>query len=335
MIMVAKWFRSPERAPVPRLDPCRIRVVSTGRANSGKTTLVDQICSKLLMKPLPSGLHFQGESPGEVACLLRHLHNRDDLQHQTIRLATTTSRSIDLHLCEGGSMRATLSLEDPVGQLFTGPALRGEKILRMQYEDFCRTSPRADVYWQFLPCVPREYTSEHVKRLRTDICLTVGYLQDALNRREGDQPAALAIIVPRIDVRYPDADTARARFRRELLDALATLLRPLTGRPELTEVALFPVSSLGFGTTRALELSKPGPDPFCSVTFGEPDWRLLPDVDARPFNVVPLAVWTLLAGLRQRVVTDLELSREAVHLCRTLKTDLQSLRGWYFPIKNN
>jgi hypothetical protein len=333
--MLAKWFRRPEQAPVPRLDPCRIRVISAGRANSGKTTLVDQICSKLLMHPLPSGLAFQGESPRELARLLWHLHHRNALQHQPIRLATTTPRAIELRLCEAGSTRAVLSLEDPVGQLFTGSALRGEKILRMQYEEFCRTSPQADVYWQFLPCVPRGYTSDDVKRLRTDICLTVGYIQDALNRRVGDRPAALAIIVPRIDVRYPDADTARARFRKELLDVLAALLQPLTGRPELTEVALFPVSSLGFGTTRALDLPHPDPDPFRSVTFGERDWRLLPGVDARPFNVVPLAVWTLLAGLRQRVVTDLELSREAVHLCRTLKTDLQSLRAWYFPIKNS
>lgn len=333
--MFANLFRRLDQTPGPKPDPCRIQVILAGRANSGKTTLVDQICSKLLMHPLPSGLSFQGTSPRELARLLWHLHHRDALQHQAIRLATTTPRSIDLRLCDSGTTRAILSLEDPVGQLFTGSALRGEKMLRFQYEEFCRTSPQADVYWQFLPCVPREYTSDDIKRLRTDICLTVGYIQDALNRRSSDQPAALGIIVPRIDIRYPDADIARSRFRKELLDVLITLLQPLTSRPELTEVALFPVSSLGFGTTRVLDLPHPDPDPFRSVTFGERDWRLLPGVDARPFNVVPLAIWTLLAGLRQRVVTDLEQSREAVHLGRTLKTDLQSLRAWYFPIKNN
>lgn len=113
------------------------------------------------------------------------------------------------------------------------------------------------------------------------------------------------------------------------LRGLREWFESLTEIPRVAEAAIFPVSAFGFGTAQEL----PGTDrrPANDLSYGEREWVLRREAEQRPYNVTTLVIWSLLAALRQRPISNAE---EQTRVCQQLQDTLDRLAGWHIPVKD-
>jgi hypothetical protein len=317
----------------PRPEAARgsriVTAAQVGREHAGKTLLHDQAAQALLRQPLPSGLEFAVEDPRRLAELLARGRELDAELHEHGRATTVHPARQTFALLERGRGLGHLRLLDTVGQLLTHTRPGSPAAEQDRYQGYLDTLGRADVLWLVVPSPPTPCLLADEERLRSDVLLTVTYARAALERRGAARPCCVAVVLTRIDARYRDEEEARRRLPREVLGWLRRQVAPLLESDRVGEAALFPVTAFGFGA--ALPGAARGGN---GLARGEVSWRLKPGVAPRPWNLAPLLVWTLWAGLRHKATAALGAAvPELARVCKRLRRDLDELGGWHLPLK--
>src|SRR5262249_27316181 len=156
------------------------------------------------------------------------------------------------------------------------------------------------------------------------------YLREALRLRPQKQPAAVALVLSKIDTLFENAEQARASLTDAvLLDALGPLVSLVEKSKRVSEAVIAPVTAFGFGKAvlREAESEPAGEaDAEDELGVGEPVWLLREGATPEPFNLVGLFLWTLLAGLVHAAGPDVLAAESGLGtVCRTLRDDLEAV----------
>src|SRR5262249_39586746 len=150
------------------------------------------------------------------------------------------------------------------------------------------------------------------------------------------QPAAVALVLSKIDTLFKDAEEARASLTDDVLrKALGPLVHLIQQSSRVSDAVIIPVTAFGFGNAvrreSATERNGAAPeaedDPFGS----EPIWLLREGTAPQPFNLDTLLLWTLFFGLHNQRQHDEE--SDIDQICRKLQDDLESADPWLLVLK--
>jgi hypothetical protein len=299
-----------------------------GRENAGKTALFKTLYAGPMQIDLPSGLRLGVQDPRRMAELIRDSRETYRGLHERGLLSTVDPKEIEYHLLDLGRVRLGLQIREVIGQVLTRTMPQSPAQQQQLYADYLTDLATSDVLWMLLPCPPASSTEEDQERLYDDFLLSSAYAQAAMRQR--GKPCAMAIVLSKLDSRYGTEDQARERVQNDVLGWLRRQASNcLLGLENLEELTIFPVSSFGFGRS----VIKPHTDKERSSRSSEEAEWVLRGAGPRPFNLTPLVLWSLVAGLRHREVTVVgREERELAQLLWRLQTDLESLEGWYYTL---
>src|SRR5207302_9035644 len=99
-----------------------------------------------------------------------------------------------------------------------------------------------------VPCPPPNPSPRDRRRYANDLRLACAYVREALRLRTLEQPAAVALVLTKIDTLFKDADEARAALTDAALrDALGPLGHLVEQSDRVSDAVVLPVTSFGFG----------------------------------------------------------------------------------------
>jgi len=302
-------------------DTIKIEVI--GRERAGKTAMLKSLYAGPLQEILPSGLRFGVTDPMRMAEIIRKA--REDYRDMRRRgiVSTVDCPVLDYSVLKAGRRMCGLQIREAVGQVLSYTTTESAPEDQERCQQYRQHLAEASVLWQVIPCLPASPTQGEVQRLRDDVLLTLTYALDALKNRRVSRPAALALIVTKIDTRYESAEAAKTRMPGEMLRWLKHQVEDLLASRDLADAACFPVSAYGFGTAEL------------SATLGPGKEWILKTASPRPFNLTPLILWSLTAGLRNAEVgVNGGREPELLQILRHLRHDLNALPNcWYLPLK--
>jgi hypothetical protein len=189
-----------------------------------------------------------------------------------------------------------------------------------------------------VPCPAPNPGTHDRRRYANDLRITVAYLREALRLRSLKQPVAVALVLSKIDTLFKDAEEARDSLPDDVLRrALGPLVQLLEKSARVSDAAIIPVTSFGFGNA---VLGEPGserdgaPPESTDEPFGEePIWLLREGVAPDPFNLDTLFLWTLQLGLLNQD-GDAEEGSAIVEICQMLTDDLNAGDSWLLSLKS-
>ena len=248
---------------------------------------------------------------------------------------TLEPSQIRYYLYEGDQQRVVYKMREVIGQVLTHTMPDSSQEQQARYDEYLKTLVNTHALWAVIPCCPPNPSARDRRRYSNDLRITSAYLREALRLRTMDQPAAVALVLSKIDTLFEDAGEARATLTNDVLrSALGPLVHLVDQSTHVSEAVILPVTAFGFGNAVRREgdggPAEPDDDPFGS----EPVWLLKENAAPQPFNLDTLVVWTLLFGLRaQENPTMLEDRSDIGGLCRMLEDDLLGEDRWIVPLK--
>lgn len=223
---------------------------------------------------------------------------------------------------------------------------------------YLKTLVNTHVLWAVVPCPPPNPGAANRRRYANDLRITMAYLREALRLRTVKSPAAVALVLSKVDALFPDAEQARASLPDEALrTALGPLVHLIDTSARVSDAVIIPVSAFGFGNAVLRDDQAPeegqednGEDSgedngragatseFKDEAFGgEPVWLLREGVTQQPFNLDALFLWTLIVGLRrqggQSVLDEAESGLGKT--CRALRADFEAAEPWLVRLKGS
>jgi hypothetical protein len=312
------------RVAIPALD-----VVLAGPEAGGKSVLIDLVCLAAAMTAQPSGLRVGVANPLHLAEVsARTRATLEDLRAGG-RHTTTAAESTLLSLFDSGRERLRARFRDAVGQVLTRTTPASPAADRAAHAAYVNALAGADTWWMVVPTPPARHTVADEQYLYQDVETLLAHGRAALARRDPNRLVTIAVLVSKIDSRYTSAEDARDRLPREFGNWLVRQFRTLATDPGIGDVSVFPVTALGFGTTR--ERAARAPD---GHSRGDRVFVLRPDAHPKPWNLHAAVVWTLLAGVGHRPRDEFgDDAAAVVELARRLRNDLAPLNGWRIPVK--
>jgi hypothetical protein len=317
-----------------------LRAGCIGRGHAGKTSLFRAMGEGPVGDFFPSGLHVDVGDPREVAQMIREAEETQRLLQASGLPPTLEASQIRYYLYDGDQRRVVYRMREVIGQVLTHTLPSSEPGQQARYDDYLHTLVNTHVLWAVIPCPPPNPSPRDRRRYANDLRITGAYLREALRLRTLPQPAAVALVLSKIDTLFKDADEARAALPDDtLLGALGPLTHLVETSSHVSDAVILPASAFGFGNA-VLHEPKPGREaPHAEGAdegpFGaEPTWLLREGAVPRPFNLDTLVVWTLLFGLlNQDGGVGLEADSELGGLCRMLREDLLGEERWFVPLK--
>jgi hypothetical protein len=163
-------------------------------------------------------------------------------------------------------------------------------------------------------------------------------LELALRERTNTRPCSVAIVATMVDAVYDDFQQARSFLTAERLRAdLRDLFEVVETSEAVRYAAVFPVTTFGFG-----HATRPAPSELLVSGNGPPTsdpaqvaWRLRAGLPPKPFNILPLLVWTIVHGLYHQEVGVLDDEATVARVYSRLVDEFDHLDSWYLPIKEN
>jgi hypothetical protein len=316
-----------------------VQVGCVGRGHAGKTALLRALSEGPVGDFFPSGLHVDAGDPREVAQMIREAEEAERLLHRVGLPPTLKASQIRYCLYDGAAPRVCYRLREVIGQVLTHtlPDSAGEQ--QERYADYIRSLVDTHVLWAVVPCPPPDPGSRDRRRYANDLHITLAYLREALRLRSRERPAAVALVLSKIDALFQDAAEARRSLTDEVLRAsFGPLVHLVEQSPQVADAVIIPVSAFGFGNAVLREegVAREGADPEpADGPFGaEPIWLLREGKSARPYNLDALFIWTLVFGLVNEEGPDvLEADTELGRICQTLCHDLDAIEPWFLPLK--
>jgi hypothetical protein len=326
------------RPEVEQQDGPAVRVGCIGRGHAGKTALFHALGEGLVGDFLPSGLHIDASDPREVARMIRE-------NDETLRLLHAcglppTLQASQMHYClyAGEKRLVAYRLREVIGQVLSHTLPDSSPDLQARYDEYLKSLQNTHVLWAVVPCPPPEADSADHRRYANDLHIALAYLREALRLRTPEQPAAVALVLSKIDAPFETADQARDALTDEVLrNSLGPLVHLVEQSANVSDAVIVPTSALGFGNAVRRESGadrheappESADDPFGS----EPIWLLREGTSASPFNLDTLFLWTLLLGLLRQAGPGAETDGEVAGVCRMLGEDLEAGDPWLVPLK--
>jgi hypothetical protein len=248
---------------------------------------------------------------------------------------TLEASQIRYYLYDGDQPRVSYKMREVIGQVLTHTLPTSSAELQAKYDEYLRTLVNTHVLWAVVPCPPPNPSPRDRRRYSNDLRITCAYLREALRLRTLEQPAAVVLVLSKIDTMFKDADEAQAALSDDLLrDALGPLVHLVGKSTHVYDAIILPVTAFGFGNAvlREGEEGRSGTQPSDEDPFGaEPIWLLRDGVVPRPYNLDTLVIWTLLFGLLNQ---DGEQAKpEVAEMCQLLREDLIGEDRWFLPLK--
>jgi hypothetical protein len=315
-----------------------VRVGCIGRGAAGKTALLRTLGEGPVGDFFPSGLHVDAGDPREVAQMIREAEQTQRLLHSFGLPPTLEVSQIRYCLYDGVVPRVSYRFREVIGQVLTHTLPDSAADLQASFTQYLTSLVSTHVLWAVVPCSPPNPSARDRRRYANDLRITLAYLREALRLRPAEQPVAVALVLSKIDVLFPDAEQACAALTDEVLRTCLGPLVPLVEQSDqVADAAIIPVSTFGFGNAVLREggsepegRQEAEEDPFGA----EPTWLLREGVSAQPTNLDTLFLWTLLAGLLRLAGPDAsEEGSEPGALCRTLGADLNAVDPWLLSLK--
>jgi hypothetical protein len=242
-------------------------------------------------------------------------------------------------LYDGDEPRAVYKMREVIGQILTHTLPDSAAELQARYGDYLKSLVNTHVLWVLVPCPPPNPTARDRRRYANDLRISLAYLREALRLRPLKQPAAVALVLSKIDTLFESAEEARASLTDEVLrEALGPLVSLIDRSKRVSEAVIAPVTSFGFGNAVLREAEgerASGAHATEDELLGaEPVWLLREGATPEPFNLDGLFLWTLLAGLVHAAGPELLEAQSVLGgVCRTLRDDLEAVDPWLIPIK--
>jgi hypothetical protein len=315
-----------------------VQVGCIGRGHAGKTALLRALSEGPVGDFFPSGLHVDGGDPREVARMIREAEEAQRLLHQFGLPPTLQASQMRYCLYDGAAPRVVYRLREVIGQVLTHTLPDSAPEQQARYTDYIRSLVDTHVLWAVVPCPPPDPGARDRRRYANDLHITLAYLREALRLRSREQPVAVALVLSKIDALFQDADEARRSLTEEVLrTSFGPLVHLVEQSPQVSDAAIIPVSSFGFGNAVLREAGGPRAEAHPESEgepFGpEPIWLLREGVSARPYNLDTLFIWTLLLGLlNEEGPGALEGDTELGRIWRTLYEDLEAADPWLLTL---
>ncbi|MFO0807920.1 MAG: hypothetical protein U0746_04790 [Gemmataceae bacterium] len=268
-----------------------------------------------------------------MARLIRETEEAERLLHQsglppTIRMSQTQYRVFD-----GDESRIAIRMREVIGQILTHTLPDSAAEYQARYDEYLHDLVDAHVLWTVVPCPPPRPSAQDCRKYANDLRITVAYLREALRQRSRERPAAVAIVLSKIDTLFSDADRTRHELNDATLrDALGPIINLVVNSAAVSEAAIIPVTAFGFGNAvlgQGTERAGSTDEPFGT----EPVWLLPEGSGPRPYNLKTLFVWSLLLGLYTQAGTGIESRPGVREVFRRLSEDLGTVRPWLMPVK--
>jgi hypothetical protein len=312
-----------------------VRIGCIGRGHAGKTALFHALAETFVGDFLPSGLHLDAADPREVARMIREAEEaRRSLQRSGLP-PTTEPSQIRYCLYDGDDPRVLCRMREVVGQVLTHTLPDSDPQLQARYEQYIRSLVNAHVLWVVIPCPPADPDPRDRRRYANDLRLTLAYLREALRLRTARQPAAVALVLTKADVLFPDAPSAREALTDDVLRrALGPLAALIETSEHVSDAAVFPVTAFGYGKAvlRGEGADRHGAPGSGDEPFGdEPIWLLREGEAPEPHNLDALILWSILLGLINRTGDGGGPNVDAIG--RVWRDDLEAGEPWLVPIK--
>jgi len=317
------------------VSTCEVRAGCIGRGRAGKTALFRSLSEGPVGDFFPSGLHVDAGDPREVAQMIREA---EETQHilQTFGLPPTRDAAqIRYYLYDGDQQRVVYKMREVVGQILTHTLPHSSTEQQARYDQYLRTLVDTHVLWAVIPSPPPDASPRDRRRYSNDLRITTAYLREALRLRTLAHPAAIVLVMSKLDMLFADADEARTVLTDATLrSALGPLVHLIDTSSHVADAIILPVTSFGFGNAvlreREYDYEDPPPEPTDDPYGAEPTWLLKEGAIATPFNLDTLVIWTLLQGLRSQ-----EDQSETDDLCRMLHDDLLTEDRWFVTLKGD
>lgn len=316
-----------------------VRAGCIGRGFAGKTALFRALADGPGGDFLPSGLHVDAADPREVARMIREAEETQRLLQESGLPPTLHASQIRYCVYDGHEPRVAYTLREVVGQVLTHTLPDSAAELQARYDDYLKSLMNTHALWAVIPCPPSNPGARERRRYANDLRITAAYLREVLRRRSLRRPAAVALVLSKIDTLFGSAEEAKAALTDEVLrESLGLLGHLVEQSPRVSDAAIIPVTSFGFGTAVLREPAGehagtwPGS---ADEAFGpEPVWLLREGASPQPFNLDTLFLWTLFLGLLNQAGPEgTQADSEVGELCQRLAGDLDATDSWMIPLK--
>lgn len=339
----ATVLRGHEQRPVSPAQEgaavAEVRIGCIGRGQAGKTVLFHCLAEHLVGDFFASGLHADGGDPREVARMIRENEEARRLLRRCGLPPTEQVSQTNCYLYDGDEQRVVYKLREVIGQILTHTLPDSAAQLQARYGEYLKSLVNTHLLWVMVPCPPANPTPDDRRRYANDLRITLAYLREGLRLRSLKQPAAVALVLSKVDTLFENAAEAQAALTDDvLLDALGPLVSLIEKSKRVSEAVIAPVTAFGFGKAVIREApdepeeKRSGAED--ELLGAEPVWLLREGATAEPFNVNALFLWTLLAGLVHAVGPQvLEAESDLGALSRTLRGDLEGVDPWLVAVK--
>jgi len=317
-----------------------VRAGCIGRGHAGKTALFRALTEGPVGDFFPSGLHVDVGDPKEVAQLIREAEATQRILQASGLPPTLEAAQIRYYLYEGDQQRVIYKMREVIGQVLTHTLPGSASEQQTRYDEYLKSLVNTHVLCAVIPCPPPNPTPRDRRRYSNDLRITGAYLREALRLRTMEQPAAVALVLTKIDALFKDAAEARSALSDDVLrSALGPLVHLVEQSSHVAEAVILPVTAFGFGNAvlREQGTERAGAPPeSAEEPFGaEPIWLLKEGALSEPYNLDTLVIWTLFFGLvHQDTQRGLEGSSQLAELARMLRDDLVTEDHWFLSVKS-
>ena len=314
-----------------------IRIGCIGRGHAGKTALFQVLSECLVGDFLPSGLHLDASDPREVARMIREAEEAQRLLHESGLPPTLQVSQTRYCIYKGDQRRVICRMREVIGQILTHTLPDSEPQLQARYTDYLKNLVNAHVLWTVVPCPPADPDARDRRRYANDLRITMAYLREALRLRTLKRPAAVALVLSKTDALFDTPGQAREALTDEVLrSALGPLIQLIEQSTHVSDAAIVPVTSFGFGKAvrRESGIDRHEHPGSAEEPFGdEPIWLLREGESPAPYNLDTLFLWSLLLGLMNQAGPDPKVEAHFDSICRMLRDDLEAGEPWIVPVK--
>ena len=287
----------------------------------------------------PSGLHVDVGDPREVAQMIRDAEETQHILQASGLPPTLEPAQIRYYLYDGDQQRVIYKMREVIGQVLTHTLPDSAAEQQTRYDEYLAALVNTHVLWAVIPCPPPNPSPRDRRRYGNDLRITSAYLREALRLRTLQQPAAVVLVLSKIDVLFKDAEEARNALTDDTLrSALGPLAHLVETSAHVSDAVILPVTAFGFGNAVLREESSECPEGRCPMEddpfSSEPVWLLKEGATTKPYNLDTLVIWTLLFGLlNQETQSGQHAKTEIGDLCGMLRNDLLLEKRWFLPIK--
>jgi hypothetical protein len=323
--------------------PPTVRIAMLGSPGTGKTNVPPAITRSQVEGRFPSGGRFGG--PPQIT--VPNLVNTRIIERTASTGVIGPTIAEEEHVFEymSGANKMCVRIIDTIGHVLNMPPLRSGEELQKRFKDLILTLKTADVFWLINRCPPPDQNLSHMKE---DAIINFSFVNEALRDRETSQPVSVAVVVSKCDQRFRSQQEIRSPQNRQILGWMANETRAaLGGLPGIGDLAVWPISSFGFGnavfrpasTGAASEkLDRQGTSERLEIE------SMLKGPQMEPFNVIPLLLWSMLAGAKYRRVNNKSNGRHVeggsgdhipaeARVLQAIQKDFGSLNGLYVPLQ--